>query len=417
MNNTLTTLFVMPDAFHLGWMGATWRLFCLAKAFRELGFNVALLAGKMTDARVQTEIDREFPGLVVRTHHTGAYPYLLDVAALSRRACRVLWKVRGAEFYAARLSYGWAKALDVDNVISEFKSRMLNPNLLWGVSTGYLDGGTAADRLSNALGVPWIFELQDPPRGCGLGPDRMSIHTEFKRLLRTSARQVVTAESYCKKLLEEFTLNPETIRTIHLTYEGDLAEEAAYLQETKWRVVYAGSLQGGRSVGPLLYGLKKALACEPRLGECVSIEIAGIGLDETRKLANTLSFQQLVNIHGHLNREKTEELIKLARVLIIVQTAEASKLQVPGKVFEYMRLGKPILAIMPNCEAATILRRSGLGFIHPPEDIDGIADTLIRLWSDWRAGRSFVQMDRDYLSQFSVKHLPKKLRLVLEGLL
>lgn len=419
MNSALTTLFVMADAFHLGWMGATKRLFHLAKAFRELGFNAALLAGKMIDERVQAEIDKQFPGLVIRTHHTGAYPPLLDVAPLARRAWRALWKARGAEHYAARLSYGWAQVLDIDSVIRELESCALRPNLIWGVSAGYLSGGTAAERLAKTLPVPWILELQDPPWGCGLGPERAPICAEFERLLQTSARQIVTSESYRKRLLEKFAFDPEGIRTIHLTYDGELVERAVDSRAAEWCAVYAGSLQGGRSLAPLLRGLRKALNRDPQMNDLIRIEIAGIGpaLNEAKEIARTLNVQSVVRIHGYVQGKQAEEMMQVASALVVLQTVETSRFQIPGKIFEYMRVGKPILAIMPECEAADILRRSGLGFIHAPQDIDGIADTLIKLWYDWRAGRSSVQMDREYVSQFSVKHLPEKLRPVLEGLL
>lgn len=81
-----------------------------------------------------------------------------------------------------------------------------------------------------------------------------------------------------------------------------------------------------------------------------------------------------------------------------------------------MACGVPILGIMPLCEGADILRRSGLGFTHHSEDVDGIADTLIRLWANWRAGLSSVQLNYNYVEQFSVTRLPKKLCAVLEGL-
>ncbi len=108
----------------------------------------------------------------------------------------------------------------------------------------------------------------------------------------------------------------------------------------------------------------------------------------------------------------------MASALVVLQTVETSRFQIPGKIFGYMRVGKPILAIMPpECEAATILLRSGLGLVHHPEDIDGIANTFMNLWTDWRAGRPSVQMDRDYVKQFSVRRLPRELCQVLEDLL
>ena len=416
---TKNVLITEPNAFHIGWLGATRRLFHLADAFHKLGFNVALLAGKMTNVPLQTKIDNRFPGLVIRTNHTGAYPRLVDIGPITRRAWRGFWRVRGADYYLTRLSFGFAETLDIDHVVKELERHDLRPNVVWGISAGYLDGAIAADRLAKAFRIPWIFELQDPPYGCGLGLKIAVIRSEVSRLLKASSRQIVVTESYHNELLTEFTLDPKYIRTIYLTYEGELVEESNSSQNVKCRMLYAGSLQGGRSLAPLLYGLCKAMDREPRMRGSLIIQIVGMGdgLEEGREVSKELGVLESIRFLGYLDRDQTEELTKQANALIVVQTPETSTFQVPGKIFGYMRLGKPILGIMPDCEAADILHKSSLGFIHSPEDIEGIADTIIGLWLDWKEARPSAKTNLDYVSQFSVEYLPQILRPVLEGLL
>ncbi len=412
-------LMICPEAFRLGWMGATRRLFHLAYAFQELGFNVALLTGKMTNLPVEIEIDSQFPGMVFRTQHTDAYPHIIDISPAVRRAWRVFWKIKGAEYYISRLSYGWAEKLDVNQVIADLEGRFGTPNLIWGVCAGYLAGGTAADRMAKAIGVPWILELQDPPWGCGLAEERKTISKEFKRLLNAASVQVVVTESYRRKLLADFSINPKKLLTIYLTYDREPINNEKAFQDAKWRVIYAGSLSGGRSVAPLLYGLHKALLLKPELSNYVSVEVAGkgFGLKEGKRLSKKLDLQHLVRFHGYVDRKEAEKLSSIADVLVVMQTPETSLYQIPGKVFDCIAFGVPILGIMPQCEAATILQASGLGFIHHSEDVDGIAETLIKLWTDWQSGHPSVQIDHDYVKQFSVESLTKKLYYVLEELL
>lgn len=412
-------LIVCEEAFQQGLIGGMSRLFHLADAFRKLGFRVGLLARKRTNFQEQTKLDQQFPGIVFRTAHTGAYPRIIDVAPLLRRGWRAIWKARGSDYYLTQLSCGWGEALNVTYVLKRFIAHTFEPTLIWGTSGGYLGGAVAAARIAEKLGVPWIIDLWDPPWGCGIGQKRTTICAKFARLLKSSALQVVVTESYRLKLIKEFGLDPDTVLTIYFTFEGDPVEhDIMSLQDKKWRVVYTGSLQGGRSLKPLLYALKKALAREAQLEKNLNVEIAGVGLDETKQLVRKLLLQRFVHIYGYLPPERAEKLSRLANVLVVVQTPEAARFQIPGKIyFECMRFNKPTLAIMPlECEAATILRRSGLGLIHSPEDIDGIADSLIKLWSDWRAGRRPVQMDRDYVIQFSAKQLPQKLYSALKSL-
>lgn len=76
-------------------MGATRRVFHLAYSFRQLGFEPVLLAGRALNPTVQTKIDAVFPGIVLRTPHTGYYPRIMDTHPVLRRFCRVIWKLRG----------------------------------------------------------------------------------------------------------------------------------------------------------------------------------------------------------------------------------------------------------------------------------------------------------------------------------
>jgi len=412
-------LIVCEEAFQQGLIGGMSRLFHLTDAFRKLGFRVGLLARRRTNPQEQIELDQQFPGLVLRTAHTGAYPRIIDIAPLLRRGWRAIWKARSSDYYLTQLSCGWGEALNVTYVLKRLVAHTFEPTLIWGTSGGYLGGAVAAVRIAEKLCVPWIIDLWDPPWGCGIGQKRSAICAKFARLLKGSALQVVVTESYRLKLIKESSLDPDTVRTICFTFEGDPVEhDITSLQDRKWHVVYTGSLQGGRSLRPLFLGLKKAIVYEPKLGDSISIEIVGVGLDETKRLIKKLSIQKFVHVHGYLSPAQAEELSKFGDLLVVVQTPEASKFQVPGKIyFECMRFSKPTLAIMPpECEAAAILNRSGLGFIHSPNDIDGIAETLIKLWSDWRTGRSSVQMDYHYVEQFSTKQLPGKLRLLLEKL-
>lgn len=71
---------------------------------------------------------------------------------------------------------------------------------------------------------------------------------------------------------------------------------------------------------------------------------------------------------------------------------------------------------MPSdCEAAILLRRSGLGFVHEEDDVEGIRDSLLELWQAWREGRSAVEPDLDFIGRFSIRNLPAKLSAVLKA--
>lgn len=89
--------------------------------------------------------------------------------------------------------------------------------------------------------------------------------------------------------------------------------------------------------------------------------------------------------------------------------------QVPGKIFTMLAAEKPILALVPEGETATIARRSGLGLIAPADDPAAIADHLVGLWDAKIEGRSIVTPARDYIDRFSEEKMGERVRQLLDA--
>lgn len=407
-------LMIMPDAFHLGWMGATRRLFHIAKALKCLNLDVILLAGRMTNPELQREIDLMFPGIVIRTNHSGNYPILFEGSNLAKRLWRGFWKVRGENVYWSKLSWGWAERLDVKRVIKTLKEKNLHPTFIWSVSAGYLEGAVAAERISRELDVPWIFELHDPPRRAGLGPDLMIVKKRFQNLLDSSSYIVVTAESYRKDLIKSYGVSAQKIMTIYLTYERKVQVKDVS-RNTKFTMVYAGSLRGDRTLKSLILALKEAFEKCTEMRDSFQLLLAGdgSGFEEIKEMSTLYGLDANISYLGKLPGDKVYELFAKSDVTIDM-VAQSNPLQIPGKTFELLSVGKPILGIMPKAhETAYILRKSGLGFIHEPSDIKNMTNTIIQLWEAWRQGTSLVQPNWDYIQSFSIEHLPSKIVHVL----
>lgn len=417
-NKQPAILLVMQDAFHLGWMGATCRLFHLAKAFQTLGFELALLAGRATNPAVQYEIDKAFPGRVIRTLHSGDYPRLLDVLPFLRRCWRAGWKLRGEDVYWSKLSWGWAQRLDIEFVWQALEEQGVIPKLIWGVSAGYLEGAVASQCIAQRLGVPWVFELQDPPRRAGLGPDNAIVKKKCLSLLHDATRIVVVAESYGRVLRQTHEFGDDRLHTVHLTHDGKPLVNRSRKSDT-FVLVYAGSLNGSQSIKPLIISLAAALNLKPEMRYSFRLELAGagIGFQEVARLLIGKRIDGNIKLRGLISGNETGKLLQTAHALVVV-LADNKTLQIPGKIFESLKAGKPIVGIMPkDCEAAEILRRSGLGFIHESRDIDGLRDSLICLWEAWRENQPLVEPNEVIIRDFSLQRLPTKLAHVLQGVL
>ncbi len=63
----------------------------------------------------------------------------------------------------------------------------------------------------------------------------------------------------------------------------------------------------------------------------------------------------------------------------------------PGKLFEYLAVRRPILAVVPpDATATTILHQTGAGVAGPADDVDALADLLEERYRAWREDRPFA---------------------------
>lgn len=411
-------LLVIPDVFHLGWMGETKRLFHLAHALHKIGYKIVLLAGKVVKPAAQAPIDEEFPGLVIRTKHIGDYPNLLNWSPQLRRTWRALWKARGEDHYWSKLSWGWADRLRVDHVAADLEEKQIDVRIVWGANTGYLDGAVAAARLASVLQIPWVFELQDPPRRTLVEPLCHSVIERFKNLLGQATGVVVTTNSYRNKLLQQYSLDGSKVHVLPLTFDGkwaSLPSPASVTDSQPFRILYAGSLSGGRSLAPLISAMAKLLREYPQIRQKITLDLmgGGPGFHEAEKVARNLSVNDLLSIHGQVLPSAVEEKIRECNLIVIVQENHCA-IQVPGKIFETLFSLKPVLGLMPpDCEAASILVRSGLGQICATNNVDCIAATLYTMWSNWLENKDLIEPNLAFIEDFSVRKLPAKLQQIL----
>jgi hypothetical protein len=87
---------------------------------------------------------------------------------------------------------------------------------------------------------------------------------------------------------------------------------------------------------------------------------------------------------------------------------------VPGKLFEYLAVGRPILAVAPaESSTADVLKLTGGGWLAPPGDAAGIACVLRQVFEAHRAAQS-PRPDPASLGRFDRRALTGELSKIFE---
>ena len=80
-------------------------------------------------------------------------------------------------------------------------------------------------------------------------------------------------------------------------------------------------------------------------------------------------------------------------------------LQIPGKTYEYLRAGRPILALTSQGALADLLRRTGGAWVADPADQAAVTRAVRETHAAWRRGEPALRADSTLVADFDRRRL------------
>jgi glycosyltransferase involved in cell wall biosynthesis len=192
----------------------------------------------------------------------------------------------------------------------------------------------------------------------------------------------------------------------------DLPAAAGPQAGDRFRLASVGALYGDRDAGPV----RAALA---RLAERGAIDAKRC---EFRQVGNVWLYGTLdagaveVVATGYVSHTRAfEEMARAAALLLFVPRTSHT---LPGKLFEYLATGRPILCVTARDNPAwRIVEELGAGPCVEPDDAPGIDAAIERLYGDWSRGELTTNdgVRAAALNRFSRRALTGELAGVLDS--
>ncbi len=130
--------------------------------------------------------------------------------------------------------------------------------------------------------------------------------------------------------------------------------------------------------------------------------------------------EEYFSVGGYLPKEESLKKLMDSDVLFLPleksNCKEHRTLFIPGKLFEYLNSGKPILALCEDSDCKDILETSGLGICIAPDNIASIADSLLNLILHPDALKQY-QPNKSFIDGFSFKQKAMELAEVFNQLI
>jgi hypothetical protein len=245
-------------------------------------------------------------------------------------------------------------------------------------------------RLSYATGIPWIADFRDPffndpGRRLHMTKFQVNAARRLERIMTNRARFVVlNSDAMLAEWKEHYPDQQDKFKLIWNGFDpADVITARPVSNQSVHSMLHIGSLYGGRHPNHILASMDRLITRGAIDSSRVSFKLIGPFDREKVKLNAELvdKGEQQGWLHFCPPIPHAEAQRKAAEAHSLVLLQPQSRIQVPAKLFEYVRIGRPILSYVPRDSAIErVLRQSGLvcEFIYSDDTPEATDEKLLR---------------------------------------
>ena len=272
-------------------------------------------------------------------------------------------------------------------------------------------------QLKQRFGLQWIADFRDPWSQwefldtLPMLPAVRRKHEALERSVLQQADVVLTISPTFQRDLEKIAQRP--VELVTNGYDSsDIPEDFAPRAKIAGRLhlVYSGIIDGIRNPLPLMEALKVEFASK---GEEVSWNFVGKVSEQVRAYVEADAWlRNRITFVGYVAHEEVMGYYAQADALVLILTdTKNAQGNIPGKLFEYLATGLPVLALGdPAGDAAVLLTHAGGAPVLAHGDEQGIRKQLRKLYECTESGPAATS-----LAQYSRQALSAKVAAILEG--
>jgi len=276
--------------------------------------------------------------------------------------------------------------------------RKYKPEVLWStypIATAHLIGFT----LHRLTGIPWIADFRDSMTEDNYPRDIWSRRTYRwieRGVVRYSLRLVFTTKSTRRMYLERYpTLAPDRALLVPNGYDEDdfknivLSGTSLDLEARPIRLLHAGVIYMDDRDPSAFFTALSRLKSEGKINSTlVNIDLMASGSERYyAEMIKQLGVDDIVRLLPALSHQKALQECADADALLLFQAASCNH-QIPAKVYEYLRLRKPILALTPHeGDTAALLDEVGGATVVDLADVAALVSAIPEFINRIRSGR------------------------------
>jgi len=267
--------------------------------------------------------------------------------------------------------------------------------------------------------IPWVVDFRDPwTRNTDyLDRNPTWLHRRItggmeRTFVHSSDKVIVVTDAMRDYLLSDYPTLPghKVCIITHGFDESDFSQVTAEVSEN-FTLVYVGLLDF--DISPLLTALLNLRQEKPAQTQNWRLRLVGaITNGQALERVKDSGVKDMVEVVDYVpHKESLREMLNASALLIHFRNTHASS----SKIFEYMRAGRPILALCAEGSVmARLVRDSGAGIVVPPDDAEAISNALWQLYLGSSEGKRIYKAEDQFLARYERRKLTASLARVFD---
>lgn len=272
--------------------------------------------------------------------------------------------------------------------------------------------------LKQMTAKPWVAELRDGwyqwnrsifpdyPAWRGMLEQRLE-----SAVIRSADRVVLVTDRMADAFRAQYADLPREHFSVVSNGFDPVQFAAAPGTPTGFEVLHAGALYYGRGIAELLQAAARLAQQDSAFARAFRLTLLGTLDARARGEVAEHSAGLKIELRGQLDHAGTVAAMRNAAVLLLVaNTTPGAEATVPGKLFEYLAVGRPVLAVAPHeSSTADVLNMTGGGRVAEAGNVDAIACALREMFNGETA-----PPDPEQVRRFDRRRLAGQLAQVLD---
>ena len=265
--------------------------------------------------------------------------------------------------------------------------------------------------LKQKFNVKWFADFRDPWTTIGyhkslrLSNYAAKKHKSMEHQVLNAADTIIVTSNTTKTEFEAITTKPIAVITNGYDTENVVKEPL----DTKFSLAHIGSFLSERNPQLLWECLVELINEVPSFKSHLEIKLIGAVSQEVLETISQFELNSYLNNLGYVSHSEAIVHQRKSQVLLLIEiNSEDTKSIIPGKLFEYMVSGRPIVAIGPKgSDFAEIITSTNTGVFFDYSDKMKLKTVLLAYYNQFLEGK--LQSNAVGLQQYSRKSLTEKL--------